>query len=173
MPIKKPAKLVPWLSEPELLEWLRSATSAEEYRKRITIWLTHFRKWSAREIGDMVGASVQSIWLWVGQYNQKGPEGLYREGRGGRRWAFLSEEEEGCFLQDWEEGAQNGQLITVKQLHRALCEKVGKEVSLGYVYRLLHRNRWRKLGPRPRHVKADKNAQEDFKKNFLRRSHKL
>jgi hypothetical protein len=37
-------------------------------------------------------------------------------------------------------------------------------VSLAYVYRLLHRHGWRKLGPRPRHPKAQPAVQERFKK---------
>ena len=49
---------------------------------------------------------------------------------------------------------------------------VFKEVSLAYVYRLLRRHQWRKLGPRPRHVKADPEAQEAFKKNSRSSSRK-
>ena len=32
------------------------------------------------------------------------------------------------------------------------------------MYRLLHRHRWRRLAPRPPHVKADRQWQEEFKK---------
>jgi transposase len=148
---------------------MRSAKTAEEYRKRVVLWLTHFEKWSARDIGEMTGASVQSVWLWVGQYNEHGPDGLERTGRGGRRWAFLSEEAEQKFLSGWEERAGQGQIITVKQMHGEVCRRIGKQVSLDYVYRLLHRNRWRKLGPRLRHVKANTEEQDAFKKNSLRR----
>jgi hypothetical protein len=60
--------------------------------------------------------------------------------------------------------------LTVRQMHRRLCQRTGKEVSLGYVYRLLHRHQWRKLGPRPRHVQAHPQAQEDLKKNSRKSS---
>jgi len=54
----------------------------------------------------------------------------------------------------------------VKQMLPEICQVAGAEVSLAYVYHLLRRHQWRKLGPRPRHVKADPQAQEEFKKNF-------
>jgi hypothetical protein len=47
-----------------------------------------------------------------------------------------------------------------------VSQAVGHEVSLGYIYALLKRHRWRKLGPRPRHVKAKREIQEEFKKNY-------
>ena len=46
-----------------------------------------------------------------------------------------------------------------------LTAAIGLEVSLAYVYRLLRRHGWRKLAPRPRHVRARAEAQVEFKKN--------
>lgn len=71
-----------------------------------------------------------------------------------------------------QERAQQGQILTVRQIHRQLCQKAGKEVSLGYPYRLLHRHPWRKLGPRPRHVQANPQVQQEFKKNSRKSSKK-
>ncbi|MEW6659261.1 MAG: winged helix-turn-helix domain-containing protein [Thermodesulfobacteriota bacterium] len=64
-----------------------------------------------------------------------------------------------------ENRAIEGQLLTVKQLLPEVSQAVGHEVSLGYIYALLRRHRWRKLGPRPRHVKAKREVQEEFQKN--------
>jgi transposase len=90
---------------------------------------------------------------------------LEREGRGGRRWAYLSLAGEQALLQDWQEQAVRGEVLTAKQLH-AHCEKAaGRKISLGYAYRLLHRHGWRKLGPRPRHPKAQPATRQRFKKN--------
>ena len=120
----------------------------------------------------MIGVSVQGVWLWVGQYNRKGDQGLVRRGRGGRRWSFLSWEDEEGLLKSFEEAALAGKVMTVKHLHAQVRQRVGKKVSLDYVYRLLHRHRWRKLGPRARHVKNDPQAMEAFKKNFPKSSPK-
>jgi transposase len=113
----------------------------------------------------MLGISKQAVWLWVGQYNRNGPEGLVRQGRGGRRWSLLSWSQEEALLKSFEKRALEGEVITAKQMLPKICQATGGEVSLAYVYRLLRRHQWRKLGPRPRHVKADPEAQEEFKKN--------
>jgi transposase len=75
----------------------------------------------------------------------------------------LTEEE--AFLRDWLQRAAHGEVLTAKQLRAQLEKVAGRKVTLGYVYGLLHRHGWRKLGPRPRHPKAQMKAQERFKKN--------
>lgn len=164
--------LVDWLSEIEILEWLRSAQTKPEYQKRLAVWLTAFKRFAAREIAEMLGVSTQAIWLWLGQYNHQGPDGLQRQGRGGRRWSFLTLEQESKLLEDLVQQAEQGKVLTAKQIHQKACDAAKRKVSIGYVYKLLHRHEWRKLGPRPRHVKADKAAQEAFKKTSRRQSKK-
>jgi transposase len=163
--MKKPAKLKPWLSVEELMVWVQEATSREDYQRRLAVWLTHIGPYYAQEIATMLQVSVQAVWLWVGQYNTQGPGGLQRQGRGGRRWGFLTWQEEQRLLERLATRASQGQLLTAKQMYREVCETVGKEVSVDYVYRLLHRHTWKKMGPRPRHVKANPADQEAFKKN--------
>jgi len=126
----------------------------------------------AAAVARMLGVSKQAIWLWVGQYNEEGPEGLLRQGRGGRRWSLLSWAEEETLLKSFEKRALEGEWITAKQMLPEVCKVAREEVSLAYVYRLLRRHQWRKIGPRPRHVKADPQAQEEFKKNFRLSSRK-
>jgi len=161
--MRPPAQIVPWLSEEELAIWVREAPSKDAYQKRLGIWFTHLRH-SAAEVADLLQISKPAVWLWVGQYNRGGPRGLFRKGRGGRRWSFLSWEDEEGLLQTWESRGIRGEILTVPQLVGEVEKAVGRSVSVDYVYRLLHRHRWRKLGPRPRHVKADREAQGDFKK---------
>jgi transposase len=163
--MRGPAQIKSWLSEEEFLVWLREAPDREAYQKRLAIWLTKIGPFPAHEVARMLGISKQAVWLWVGQYNKDGPEGLVRQGRGGRRWSLLSWPQEETVLKSFEKRALGGELITVKQMLPGICEATGEEVSLAYVYRLLRRHQWRKLGPRPRHVKADPQAQEEFKKN--------
>ena len=109
--------------------------------------------------------SLQAVWLWVSQYNQRSPEGLKRAGRGGCRWDFLSWEQEEAFLANLQERAQRGQILTASQMHAQLYQATGKKLSLAYVYRLLHRRHWRKLSPRPRHIRSNPPRQEEFKRN--------
>ena len=170
--MRRPASIKPWLSAEDLQTWIREASSCDEYQKRLAIWLTFIGSYPAHHVATLLGVSKQAVWLWVGQYNQRGPEGLERGGRGGRRWAFLSWEEEEAFLAGLEERAQKGHILTAPQMHQQLRQATGQKVCLAYVYRLLHRHGWRKLGPRPRHVKADRERQEEFKKNSPRSSGK-
>ena len=152
------------MSAEDLQTWVREAESRDECQKRLAIWLTVIGPYPAHHVATLLGVSKQAIWLWVSQYNQRGPEGLERAGRGGRRWAFLTWKQEEAFLTNLQERAQRGQILTASQMHAQLCQATGKKLSLAYVYRLLHRHRWRKLGPRPRPVQSDRLRQEEFKK---------
>lgn len=162
--MRPPARLKPWLNPEELAVWVREAPHKDAYQKRLAVWLTYLRR-PAPEIADLLQVSMPAVWLWVRQYNHQGPAGLVRQGRGGRRWSYLSEEEEAELLRSWEERALRGEVLTASHLLPEVEQRVGKKVSLDYVYKLLHRHQWRKLGPRPRHVKADRQAQAEFKKN--------
>ena len=73
-------------------------------------------------------------------------------------------------LQRFAAQARGGDIVSAKLMLPANCESVGREVSLAYVYRLLHRQQWRKLAPRPRHVKADPAAQAAFEQTSRKRS---
>lgn len=162
--MKPPARIEPWLSTEELAVWLREAPTREAYQKRLVIWLATLYSFHAHQIADMLQVSRQAVWLWIGQYNKNGPEALARKGRGGRRWAFLSWPQEEALLQSLEAEALEGRVLTAKQIKSRIEKETGKEVSLSYIYRLLHRHTWRKIGPRPRHVKTNVEAQEAFKK---------
>jgi transposase len=164
--MRPPAQIEPWLSTEDLQSWVREAPDKASYQRRLAIWLTHVGQLAAHQVAELLCASKQAVWLWIAQYNQRGPEGLQRQGRGGRRWAYLSAEEEEAFLRRWQPRAMQGELLTAQQLRSQLEKRLGRRVSLGYVYGLLHRGGWRKLGPRPRHPKAKPRAQERFKKNF-------
>jgi transposase len=163
--MRKPAQIESWLTPEELLSWLKDAPTVEAYRKRLAVWLTYIRPFHAQEFAQMLGVSKQAVWLWLGQYNKHGPEALDRKGRGGRRWSLISWQEKEALLKSLENRAVEGQVLTAKQLLPEVSQAVGREVSLGFVYNLLKRHRWRKLGPRPRHVKTKREAQEEFKKN--------
>ena len=164
--MRPPAQIEPWLSPEDLQTWVREAPDKASYQRRLAIWLTQVGQLAAHQVAEFLCASKQAVWLWIAQYNQRGPEGLQRQGRGGRRWAYLSAAEEEAFLRQWQPRAVQGELLTAQQLRGQLEKRLAHRVSLGYVYGLLHRCGWRKLGPRPRHPKAKPGAQERFKKNF-------
>ena len=53
----------------------------------------------------------------------------------------------------------------VSEIRAAYERAVGHPVPKSTVYRMLARQGWRKLAPRPRHPRSDIQAQEAWKKN--------
>jgi len=106
-------------------------------------------------------ATVKKLWS---QYFSGGEEILIGRGRGGRRRANLSLEEEETILAHFFEKAKNGGVLVVNEVKAVYEEAVGHSVPKSTVYRMLARHGWRKIAPRPRHSKADPQEMEAFKK---------
>jgi DDE superfamily endonuclease/Winged helix-turn helix len=75
-------------------------------------------------------------------------------------------EEERAVLAGLRSRARAGRLITAAEVHTDVERSVGHAVSDDYLYSLLHRHGWRKIEPRPRHVRADPAVQRSFKRDF-------
>lgn len=154
--------------EPEELEqWVHDAPTKESYRRRLAIWWTT-RGRHATEIADLLQSSSRTVRYWIRQFNLRGPAALDSENLGGRRTAHLSVAEEQALLARLHPRARAGEWVTVSELRKAVEADLGTPVSTAYLYDLLHRHAWRKVVPRPRHVRADPDAQEAFKKIFPR-----
>jgi transposase len=120
----------------------------------------------ASEIALHVGLSTQTVHNLISQYNRYGAKAIETPGKGRRQRAYMSLVEEKEFLSYFLEKAQSGKVSTVKEIKDALEKKLGRCVHDSTVYRLLSRQGWRKIVPRPRHVKADPLVQEAFKKTL-------
>jgi transposase len=141
-----PAQIHPWLNDEELAQWVREAPSQDAYKKRLAIWLTRRGPFHAHRVSDLLQVSKQAVWLWIKQYNQGGPESLDRKGRGGRRRAYLSLEEERALVERLQSQVSKGQAKKAKELLPEVLEAVGQNVSVAYVYRLMQRHE-RRRGP--------------------------
>lgn len=168
--MRKPSTLNPWFTPVQLAAWVKEAPDKGTYQRRLAIWLTRAGPFAAHRVAELLAVSTQAVWKWLGEYNTLGPQGLERKGRGGRRWGFLTLEQERAFLAEQLSRAQSGDLLTAQQLRPELSKAVGKQVSRDYVYALLHRHQWRKLVPRPHHAQQDPAQAEAFKKNSPKRS---
>jgi transposase len=119
---------------------------------------------SSDEVALAVGfspATVKKLWS---QYFSGGEEVLIGQGRGGRRRANLSLEEEQKLLVYFFNKAESGEVLVVNEVKAAYEKAVGRTVPKSTVYRMLARHGWRKIAPRPRHPKADPQKMEAFKK---------
>ncbi len=156
--------------------------SREEVKKRMTTeprplyrqrWLIIYNALvepgKAENIARHCGVSKATVHAVISSYNRLGVAAVETPGKGGRRSGYLSLAEERAFLAPFFGRAQKGELATTEEIWRAFEARVGHEVDDSTIYRLLNRHGWRKLMPRPRHPKADPQAQEQFKKTLRRR----
>ena len=148
--MRRPALIHPWLSEKKLEAWVRTARSREEYQKRTAIWMTLRGPFPAHRVASLLVVSKQAVWLWVGQYNRKGPDGLERQGRGGRRRAYLSLDQETALLKILLARAERGKAPRAREVQAEISKVTRINVSISYVYRLFERIGWQKLGARGR-----------------------
>lgn len=127
----------------------------------------------AQEIATHCGVSKATVHQVISSYNRLGVSAVETPGKGGRRHAYLTVEQEREFVAPFFTRAEQGEIATTAEIQRAYETRVGHEVQESTMYRLLHRHGWRKLVPRPRHPKANTQAQEEFKKTLRRRFKRL
>jgi transposase len=123
----------------------------------------------ADEIALHTGVSATTVHRVISTYHRLGPAAIETPGKGGRRHEYLTREEEQQFLAAFFARAEAGEIATTAEIWRAFEARVGHCVDDSTIYRLLTRHGWRKLMPRPRHPKADPQAQAQFKKTLQRR----
>jgi transposase len=76
----------------------------------------------------------------------------------------LTKEEEAEFLKPFLEVAPTGELCVAGSIKEALEEFLDHSIHHSTVYRMLHRNGWREIVPRPAHPEAKEQTLEAFKK---------
>jgi transposase len=157
------------LSEDEIRGRIRSAKTAWIAQKWLVILHATVDPTPAREIALHVGVGKGTVHNLISDYNRFGPEIVERTGRGGRRNAHLTPEEEAEFIGPFVDMAQRGQIVRGAQIGKLLEERVGYPLHHSIIYRLLDRHGWRKVVPRPFHTNAKKEIQEEFKKNSRRK----
>ena len=133
------------------------------------IYLALIRPRKAEEIARDMGVSVTTVRRVISRYNRLGLAAIETPGKGGRRHAYMSLDQERTFLHPFFARAARGEIATGEDIQRAFEAQVKHEVHITSIYRLLDRHGWRKLVPRPRHPKADPEEQAAFKKTLRRR----
>lgn len=166
------SRAAPHLSVEAVEQKLKSARSYWHRQKWLIVYNGLVDPRPAVEIAKQTGVSVATVHKVISQYNQIGVTALEAAGKGGRYNSYLTKEQEKEFLAKFFEQAAKGQIATVTQIKIAYEQLVGHPVHKTTIYRLLDRHQWRKIVPRPCHVKADPQEQEDFKKTFSSRSNK-
>jgi transposase len=143
--MRPPATITDWLSLDKMFQWVQAAPDELAYKCRMSIWLTHTGKMHAGKVAMILGVSKQAVWLWIRQYNENGPPGLERHGRGGRRWGLLSPQEEQTLLAPLLRRIRAGHTVKAAVVQQMVEEKLHQKVSKSYIYKLLRRHRWSEL----------------------------
>lgn len=126
---------------------------------------------TAKEIARITLNSSRWVQATVRRYHQEGPEALKdrRHHNPGQR-PKLTPEEQARVLEALQGPPPDGGLWTGPKLRDWVERELGKKVSLYPIYRLLHEMGFSLRTPRPRHRRADMEAQEAFKKTSSPRS---
>ncbi|SRR6266851_5497485 len=114
------------------------------------------------------GVAKDTVHKLISHYNRFGKTAIETPGKGGRKRFYLTIEQEKQFLQPFFERAKKGEIATCAEIHAAYEARVDRSVDESTIYRLLARHGWRKVIPRPKHPKAEKEVQETFKKTSQR-----
>lgn len=146
-------------------ELLSKARTADELRQAQAVVLPLKFGFSIEKTAAIIGVSKG----WASQLRIKfirsGGKRGEKKFHGGRRRENMSYEEEVAFLAPYFERAVQGGILVVGEIKKELDKRLGRSTALASTYNLLHRHGWRKLAPDKRHPKADRQAQEEWKKN--------
>lgn len=157
--------LEPHLRAEELERHARQARTRSAFQRFQALYLIQARYLSAPAVAAALQVSATAVHQWVHLYNHAGVEGIMPKGRGGRRRAYLTLEEEAALLEQLRARAGEGLLITARAVRSQAQMRLGHPVSEDYAYDVLHRHGWRKVAPRPAHPESDPEEQEAFKKS--------
>ena len=147
-----------------LADRLKQANSHTEYQRIQCVLIRATLGSTAAEIAQLLGWSTATVHVIHSRWAKEGQALFDLRGRGGRRHQHLSADAEADLLAPFAAQAQAGGLLHVSEIKHALEQQVGTTVAASTVYRMLDRHGWRKVVPRPRHPKADMQAQGAFKK---------
>jgi transposase len=118
-----------------------------------------------KEIGLIVESHPDVVSRWVCNYLKHGLTALMNGKRGGNR-RNMTLDEESKFIASFKEKAEKGQLVTVKEIKVAYCEKIGHKCGNGQIYRVLKRQQWRKVVPRKEHPNKASEAEIEASKKL-------
>lgn len=159
--------------EHQPLDVLQQVARKEKHaarRIRLQIIILARQGQTAPQIAQALSVSRRSLQEWVRRYNRSGLEGLQDRRGGNHRHLSAAQEKELCAYLDRtaadpRDGVRRGQ-----DLRQWIHQHFHVLYSLNGIYDLLHRLGYSCLMPRPRHARADPQAQEAFKKKRWTRS---
>jgi len=115
-----------------------------------------------------MGVAAESIWRWAKAYKKNGLEGLYPQPKKPKSSKLAPAQKDDVLAWIDERKNSAGERVhwTLERLQYAIMQEFGVTLSVPSIWVWLRKeNRVLKV-PRPRHAKADIQAQEAFKKTL-------
>lgn len=136
---------------------IRIAMSKKEntryYKKLLAVALRGEGK-NNKESAEITKYHPKRVSQLVSLYCSEGLGALLHDGRKGGNNRNMSKEEADKFLDQFNEKAQKGQVITIDEIAQAYDQTTGKtRKSRSTIYYLLHNADWRTVMPRGQHPK--------------------
>lgn len=147
---------------------LRASKKKSEFQRVQCIWLRALLNLDAAHVALALGWHIDTVRHLQAQYLKKGEAALGISGKGGRYRENLSIDEETKFLAPFFKKAESGGILVATEIKDAYEKFIGRTIPKSTIYRILARHGWRKIAPRPKHPKADIEAQETFKKTLVK-----
>ena len=151
------------MSENEIKEAYKKSKDTSEQKRLMCIKLRVEKGLGSKEIAEITEYSDSHVRRIISKYGRAGIQGLTKKVQAGNR-RNLSKEEERGILEPFEKMARAGKVLEVKEIRKSYEAAVGREVSASTIYRMLARQEWRKIMPRPKHPKSKPDEIEAYKK---------
>jgi transposase len=143
---------------------LISCDNFAEFRRIQAIYFRARYNESAKQISERIGIKIQTVRNLHSAWMKHGEASLIIHSKGGRYREYLTKEQELSLIEQHRKEAESGGILEISNIKNEYEKIIGKIVVKSTIYRMLARHGWRKISPRPKHPKADKEKQETFKK---------
>ena len=120
--------------------------------KRLTVLELSGKGVKRAEIALITGYNIGYIPKLIARYRDGGLEAIVGNHYHGNR-RNLTVAEEAAILRPFQERAEAGQMVDIREIKAAYEAAVGHEIGSGQIYFVLKRHKWRKVMPRSRHPK--------------------
>lgn len=141
----------------ELTEFEKGIQDKRTYKRFLCVKLHQVERLTAKEIASRTGYNQRHVQRIQALARDHGLQALLPVKRTGNH-RLLTLEQEKTVL------ANCQQSVTIAPIIEAFSQALGRPISNKTIYGLLKRHGWKSKRPRPRHPKADADAQAFFKK---------
>jgi transposase len=125
-------------------ELLRNSRTKGQFKRVQCLWLRGALGLESDQVAialDWHPSAVRRLWA---RYLHEGEKALAGPGRGGRRNASLTKEEERALLARLAQAVYPNSVIPARQVQEAVERQVGHPVDASAIYRMMARQSWRR-----------------------------